>query len=269
MRKRIKKIARNCGILIVVIILLPSIYRFACGIGMEKVYDGNGLSVYMDNKRYKKQIDSIVTLVNLRLRTAIPDYQPKSSVYFCGTLSEFHIKALLLTTPLAVNRPNLSAILVRPCKFDKGVVETISKALYTRTISDILVHEITHHYEYQKLSFFQFYLKDYKESWKVEGFADYIAGSSSFPVEKGLRIFLGDDSYDFVTSNEVEPEYFYFVSRLRTDYLLRYKSIGEDEYWSTKYDEEQLDAEIKREIRKGYTISQGNVIEGENFRLND
>ena len=84
----------------------------------------------------------------------------------------------------------------------------------------------------------------------MEGFCDYFAGSSSFPIDKGLRIYLGDDSYEYVTSNEIEPEYFYFVSRLRTDYLLGYKKISADDYWSTGYDENQLDEEIRTALKE-------------------
>jgi hypothetical protein len=53
-----------------------------------------------------------------------------------------------------------------------------------------------------------------------------------------------------VTSNEIKPEYFYFVSRLRTDYLFNFKKIKESDYWSTKYDEDQLDDEIRQALKE-------------------
>ena len=94
------------------------------------------------------------------------------------------------------------------------------------------------------------------ENWKIEGFCEYHSASSSFPPDKGLRIFIGEDSYDFVTSNEIKPEYFYFVSRLRTDYLLNFKKVSESDYWSTKYDENQLDDEIRQALKeKRYTFT--------------
>ena len=55
------------------------------------------------------------------------------------------------------------------------------------------------------------------------------------------------------TKNSIEPrkpEYFYFVSRLRTDYLLNFKKVSESDYWSTKYDEDQLDDEIRQALRE-------------------
>ena len=65
-------------------------------------------------------------------------------------------------------------------------------------------------------------------------------------------------------SLEIYESFFvnYFVGRLRTDYLLNFKKIQEDEYWRTSYDVDKLDEEIRVVLRSGeYKIFRQNDYE--------
>ena len=61
-----------------------------------------------------------------------------------------------------------------------------------------------------------------------------------------------------MTNNKTEIEktdndkilYFYFTSRLKTDYLLGYKKVPFDEFIDTEYDEELLEEEIRTALKK-------------------
>ena len=172
------------------------------------------------------------------------------SVYLCRTMAEFQIKAIAIGKPLALSRTGLKATFFRPCDWAKNSIEPRKTELLPRSLSSVLLHEALHHYEREKLGAVRFFTKMRSENWKIEGFCEYHSTSSSFPIDKGLRIFSGEDNYDFVTSNEIKPEYFYFVSRLRTDYLLNFKKVNENDYWSTKYDEDQLDDEIRQALKE-------------------
>ena len=255
-RKNRKRIIITALASVAVLLLLASTYRLACGIGLKKIYSDNGITIYADDVRYKEEAKRMAETLRIQLIEIDSDYSPKISVYLCRTMAEFRIKAIAIGKPLALSRTGLKATFFRPCDWAKNSIEPRKPELLPRSLSSVLLHEALHHYEREKLGAVRFFTKMRSENWKIEGFCEYHCATSSFPTDKGLRIFSGEDSYDFVTSNEIKPEYFYFVSRLRTDYLLNFKKVSESDYWSTKYDEYQLDEEIRQALKeKRYTFS--------------
>ena len=255
-RKNRKRIIITALASVAVLPLLAPTYRLACGIGLKKIYSDNGITIYADDVRYKEEAKRMAETLRIQLIEIDSDYSPKISVYLCRTMAEFRIKAIAIGKPLALSRTGLKATFFRPCDWAKNSIEPRKPELLPRSLSSVLLHEALHHYEREKLGAVRFFTKMRSENWKIEGFCEYHCATSSFPTDKGLRIFSGEDSYDFVTSNEIKPEYFYFVSRLRTDYLLNFKKVSESDYWSTKYDEYQLDEEIRQALKeKRYTFS--------------
>ena len=250
-----KRIIINVIEVLAVLLLLAPAYRLVCSIGLKKVYSDNGISIYADDVRYKEEAKQMAETLKVQLLEVDKDYSPKNSIYFCKTMTGFRIKAITMGKPLALTRANLKATVFRPCDWAKNSIEPRKPQLLPRSLSSVLLHEALHHYEWKKLGMVRFFTKTHSENWKIEGFCEYHAASSSFPIEKGLRIFCGEDNDDFVTGNEIKPEYFYFVSRLRTDYLLNFKKVSESDYWSTRYDENQLDDEIRQALmEKQYTF---------------
>ena len=255
-RKNRKRIIITTLASVAVLLLLASTYRLACGIGLKKVYSDNGITIYADGVEHTEKAKQMAETLRIQLIEIDSDYSPNISVYLCRTMAEFRIKAIAIGKPLALSRTGLKATFFRPCDWAKNSIEPRKPELLPRSLSSVLLHEALHHYEREKLGAVRFFIKMRSENWKIEGFCEYHSASSSFPTDKGLRIFSGYDNYDFVTNNEIKPEYFYFVSRLRTDYLLNFKKVGKDDYWSTKYDEYQLDKEIRQALKeKRYTFS--------------
>ena len=251
-RKNRKRIIITALASVAVLLLFAPAYRLACGIGLKKAYSDNGITIYADDVRYKEEAKRMAETLRSQLLEVDSNYSPKISFYFCRTIIGFQIKAIAIGKPLALSRTGLKATFFRPCDWAKNSIEPRKPELLPRSLSSVLLHETLHHYERKKLGAVRFCT----ENWKIEGFCEYHSASSSFPTDKGLRIFSGYDNYDFVTNNEIKPEYFYFVSRLRTDYLLNFKKVGKDDYWSTKYDEYQLDEEIRQALKeKRYTFS--------------
>lgn len=250
MKKNRRRIIITILEVLAFLLLLGPVYRLACGIGLKKVYSNNGITFYADDVRYKEEAEQIAEALRVQLLEVDSGYIPKISVYFCRTMAEFHIKAIAIGKPLALTRTGLKATFLRPCDWVKNSIEPRKPQLLPRSLSSVLLHEALHHYERKKLGAVRFFLKMRSENWKIEGFCEYHSALSSFPTDKGLRVFTGEDNYDFVTSNEIKPEYFYFVSRLRTDYLLNFKKVNVSDYWSTRYDENQLDDEIKQALKE-------------------
>ena len=255
-RKNRKRIIITALASVAVLLLLAPTYRLACGIGLKKVYSDNGITIYADGVEHTEKAKQMAETLRSQLLEVDSNYSPKISFYFCRTIIGFQIKAIAIGKPLALSRTGLKATFFRPCDWAKNSIEPRKPELLPRSLSSVLLHEALHHYEREKLGAVRFFIKMRTENWKIEGFCEYHSASSSFPTNKGLRIFSGYDNYDFVTNNEIKPEYFYFVSRLRTDYLLNFKKVGKDDYWSTKYDEYQLDEEIRQALKeKRYTFS--------------
>ena len=249
-QKNRKRIIITVLEILAVLLLLAPVYRLACGIGLKKAYSKNGITIYADGVGHKEEAKQMAETLRVQLSEVDSEYSPKISIYFCRTMAEFQIKAIAIGKPIALSRTNLKATLFRPCDWVKNSIEPRKPELLSRSLSSALLHETLHHYEREKLGAIRFFIKMRSENWKIEGFCEYHSASSSFPIDKGLRIFSGEDNYDFVTSNEIKPEYFYFVSRLRTDYLLNFKKVNESDYWSTKYDEDQLDDEIRQALKE-------------------
>ena len=103
----------------------------------------------------------------------------------------------------------------------------------------IIIHELVHSYEYNKQG------RSKEEKWKNEGFADF----HSKPFYPDIYKF--NDKFIHCIEDDTDVVFFYFLSRLRTDYLLRHKGIPEHKYWDTKYDTEKLDDEIRKAMRSG------------------
>ena len=250
MKKNRKRIIISVLEILAVLLLLAPTYRLACSLGLKKIYSDNGISIYADDVRYKEEAEQMAETLRVQLLEVDGDYSPNFSVYFCRTMAEFRIKAIAIGKPLALTRASQKTTLFRPCDWAKISIEPRKPQLLPRSLSSVLLHEALHHYEWEKLGAVRFFTKRHSENWKIEGFCEYHSASSSFPMDKGIRIFCGEDDYEFVTSNEMKPEYFYLVSRLRTDYLLNFKKVSESDYWSTRYDEDQLDDEIRQALKE-------------------
>ena len=182
----------------------------------------------------------------------------KTKVYFFYNTYEYERKQFHIKNhSYGCYNPVFNSVSIRDATFEKDIMDDSfdSTSIYkTRKLSEILVHELCHVYQRKKLGMFRFLYTNLFERWKTEGFPDYIVQSSSLKTSVGLRIFLDENSVDFSAQNDSIPEeetYFYFKSRMETDYLLNYKKIPEDEFWDTKYDTDKLDDEIRETMRSG------------------
>lgn len=113
------------------------------------------------------------------------------------------------------------------------------KVYNKRNFSAVLAHEFNHLLSNEKYGFFktQFLM----DRWKQEGYAEYIANSTSFDTNEGLKIFMqGQENKD--------AGYQYFLYRLRVKYLIDVQHKTFNEIVNTKYDLKKLDEQIRKEI---------------------
>ena len=179
---------------------------------------------------------------------------PKSnySVYLCKSSTEFKIKSITFSNGVrGKNFQFLDRMYIQEADIANDEVQAVSPALNKRTLSGTVAHELTHSYQQEKLGFFKYRTAP---NWKLEGMADYVANQSSAKTADALPLFLNGETYsDTINCDKKiwEGVYFYFVSRLRVDYLFTYKKMSEDEFWNTDFDLEKLDSEIRTAIKQG------------------
>ena len=225
-------------------------------IGMTKIGTVDNLKIYVANKdtAYKNDImlalDSCVALLknnNIQTKT-------NERIIFCTNINTYNQKTLFLhKNTLGVNQSLFSTIIMAPANYKSNKQNKNDERLINRKISDAVAHEITHLYIQERVGYLRNITMGLFQKWKTEGFCEYIANSSSFDIEKGKRIFLGDKKLrkDMLDSDLMKTCYFYFESRLKTDFLLSYKKLTFDEFIKTNFSKKKLEDEIRQKLLSG------------------
>lgn len=238
-QKQIKEFAKA----ILVIIPISFIYVNCTKIGSECVLKTNDIDWYVPES--EKSTKALAHIANSVLKTldkkGIDLNEIKANIILCNNSKEFLWKAFTWDKKTqAATRWQFKHIVVNNCSIEDNNMIGFDNS----TLSEIITHEFCHIYLSNKLPFGDFI---FLESWKNEGFCEYIADHSTIDIEKGLNLFLASKSPD----KEAETIYFYFKARLKSDYLLRHKGISLEEYVDTKYDTESLENEIRTALKNG------------------
>lgn len=250
MKRKTKKhlIQTVCYILVVVIFFMSH------KIGMAKT-EFNNITIY-----YHDEVVTNDTVLNNLYQKIVNKFADKGfhlpnsnySVYLCKSSTEFKIKSITFSNGVrGKNFQFLDRMYIQDADIANDEVQSASPALNKRTLSGTVAHELTHSYQQEKLGFFKYRTAP---NWKLEGMADYVANQSSAKTADALPLFLNGETYsDTINCDKKiwEGVYFYFVSRLRVDYLFTYKKMSEDEFWNTDFDLEKLDSEIRTAIKQG------------------
>jgi Zn-dependent peptidase ImmA (M78 family) len=89
----------------------------------------------------------------------------------------------------------------------------IYRAGRQRRVVSVLAHELTHLLINAEYGAPKFLTLRHGTTWKIEGYADYIARESSFPEQEGMALFCAGKA-------DPSPSYAYFRYRLVVRYLL-------------------------------------------------
>jgi hypothetical protein len=200
---------------------------------MTKIAISNNLTIYTDSPDFKDDILLLMDTCTAQLEKAGIQAKTNERIIFCTTVNQYNWKTLFIhQKSLAVNLNLFNSILVAPADYKQNQQIKYNEHLTNRRLSDVVVHELTHLYIKEKLGFWKNLKMSRFQKWKIEGFCEYIAGSSSFNIEKGKRIFLDSEnqSHDLLNSKILKTTYFYFKSRLKTEYLFSYKQLSFDEF---------------------------------------
>lgn len=95
-----------------------------------------------------------------------------------------------------------------------------------RPLHQVIAHECTHHLLARKLGWMAYVRLP---TWKNEGYCEHVAGSSTFPEEKGVELLKAGRSAS-------APAFRYLTYRLATTYQLEQQGITHDAFFETDLD---------------------------------
>lgn len=169
-------------------------------------------------------------------------------IYLCNSHSECHKKRSLRTQE--ETDPKFLIMYLHEKKDTTRAFPEIERV----DICDYFVACITYSYLREKLGFWKWEKTITDEPWKIDGYSAYTAGYSVANTEISKDLFIKriiSDENITIPQGKWKKIYNMFRYRLRTDYLLRYRGIPENEYWDTKYDTDKLDDEIREALQSG------------------
>ena len=258
-KKRIHKVIKQILISLLFIGLVFLSIPLYTKFNTFKIAEIQGISVYTADKENKQNMIHIIDTCMQQIKDHGIPHKFKETIVFCTDAKEYNRRTFFRGGgTLAKNIYFMRIIICAPADFSINRQYPRHENLHARRLSDVLVHELMHSYLYKKLGLIHFKKMMISENWKSEGFSDYIANSSSLDIEEGKRIFIANDN----EQKEIEAGkdiwkyvYFYFKSRLKVDYLLSYKKMPFDDFINTKFDEQELENEIRDALQKGlYTF---------------
>jgi hypothetical protein len=254
MNKKFRNIVTISWIVLLSIAAYYMIHLFFIA-GTTKIGTIDNLKVYTTTGTvYKNDIAQILDSCIVLLRQNNIYTKSNGRIILCTSADQYSRKVFFIhRNSLGINQPLFRTIIMAPADFKNNRYSKSDERLINRSLSDAIVHEITHTYIHEKMGFFQHTKTRMFQNWKIEGFCEYVANSSSFDIEKGKRIFLGDIQLEneMLDSRLMKITYFYFKSRLRADFLLSYKGLTFDEFFNTKFDVNELEDEIRQKLLFG------------------
>ena len=242
-----KKTIKDWAIALVVLCILYFVFPLWLTFGKAKVYDKEGIVIYAN----EHTDSSLVTKVAEEANTLLLKHRTKNdntiTCIFYDSDKEFRWRNFFINSgSLAMNWMPTDYITFKPADFSSNKLDARLECLNERTVSSVIAHEYVHTYQLHQLGFFRYRYHTFFNLWKIEGMAEFVSETSSFPLNKGLEYFTSSENNQ--PSEELRGEYFYFKSHLKADYLLRYKHIGEEAYWKTDFDQTSLEQEIREAI---------------------
>ena len=238
-----KKFAKALPIVILIFVL----YGQCTKLGSKLMLVTPGIEWYLpeDSETTKDELLAIANDVhNLLQDKGIETKDFNVNVIICGSANEFLWKALVWDETIqGVTRCFFKTTIVNKSSISQNKMDSNDNKL-----SDVIAHELCHIYLSKKLSLLDY---TFLELWKNEGYCEYISEHSTLDIEKGLSLFMTNNQAEIEKTDRDKILFFYFTSRLKTDFLLGYKKVPFDYFIDTEYDEEMLEEEIRNALKDG------------------
>lgn len=165
--------------------------------------------------------------------SAVYDSTARHTIFLSGSYAKFALFSREHFRAFAIRSPLRGHIFISKADPERDVVVRYAEDHNERRLSGAIAHEVTHSLLRQAPGG-----RDLPR-WKEEGYAEYVAGESTFDYTEGVRLLAqggSDGSHAFR----------YLKYRLLVEYVLEEKGVGFEEFLRTRFDPWQLEAELVR-----------------------
>jgi hypothetical protein len=197
----------------------------------HQVSSGN-LTVY-SREPLDQNMNTVLDRVQQRLAASPinnPDVKPKifltNSFRFYSTLSLYIGGNSFGKGFAALNTNN---IFINKSDIANDLVFRATRDYNERSLSGVIAHEVTHLLIRKKYGYWRNLTMP---AWKKEGYAEYIAGSSTLDYEAGVRMWKANPRND--------AGYQYFKYYMLVKYLLEHDKVSVDDLFNRDFDTQVL-----------------------------
>jgi hypothetical protein len=179
-------------------------------------------------------LDSVENLINSSElhKSKTTEYK----IYLCNNFSEFSLFAITQRHSFAFNNPLTNNIFISKSDILQNTVQRNGNENNLRTLSGTIAHEITHTLIKDEFGFVKYILLD---TWKDEGYSDFIAKESSFDYKKVMMLLCNSE-------NPSSPSFKYFKYRFCIEFLIRETHLSIVKIVNDNFNLEELDKEIQK-----------------------
>jgi hypothetical protein len=203
--------------------------------------DAKGVTVYSRSPLPPETTARIEAALELVNHSELAGSGRTERVFICNNPWLYRLFYPLGREEMAVALPATGNIFIRDADVVHDIARGTAAVHNRRTLSSTMAHEMTHNLIRYRLGFVG---GIFLRRWVDEGYADYVAQESSFPVEEGLQL-LREGKEDSSGS------FHYFLYRQMVRHLIEDRHYSFDEIVKRAGDEETIKAETIAAIREG------------------
>ncbi|UBZ08748.1 hypothetical protein LDL76_08560 [Salegentibacter mishustinae] len=192
--------------------------------------------VYHHNTINEQKLKSVLDVSEKLLEgSELKSNSETQKLFLTESYNEFTFFALLSKNAFAVNYPVVQNIFFTKSDLSKNLITRNNKSNNRRTLSGVIAHETIHSLLENKIGIIDFKLLP---TWKIEGYADYIAKESSYKATNDI------DTICKTAQNKASRSYKYFEYRIITEYLLEQRNIELNKFLKNEFELENLKQEV-------------------------
>ena len=236
-------------------IALRKIYRFSSGIisvsaiayilllSFPQMLFANSathghFTVY-SNGLIDKNVVSVLDAAEERLQTSpLYDTSVSRSVYLTDSHGIYALLSHKAYRSFGNTAPLIGNVFINRSDSEQDMVFINRLRDNTRSLSGVIAHEITHLFIRKKYGQFS---SMFIPTWKIEGYCEYVAGSSTLTYDEGVALWKAQPTED--------TGYQYFKFHMMVKQLLDTESMSVDDLFDSNLDEGEVAAKTLQNLR--------------------
>lgn len=168
--------------------------------------------------------------------SAVHDSTAHHTIFLSGSRAKFALFARENFRAFGIRSPVRGHIFIASADPERDLAVRYADEHRDRRLSGVIAHEVTHNLLRRAAGG-----RDLP-TWKDEGYAEYVAGESTFDYDEGIRLLVAGGS-------DPSNAFRYFKHRLLVQHLLDDRGVPFEEFLRKPFDPWLLEAEMVRTLR--------------------